>query len=113
MESDRGNGKTPGITESSGNIFADLNLPSTPEDLLKVEIARRIAKTIEKRGLTQVKVAQILGTDQAKVSAIVRGRLKDFGADRLVNYLVALGHDVHVQISERSHNGPGKIRISA
>jgi predicted XRE-type DNA-binding protein len=72
-----------------------------------------IGKTIERRGLTQLLAAEILGTDQAKVSAIVRGRLKDFGVDRLMNYLVALGHDVHVQISERIHKGPGKIRVSA
>ena len=103
----------PEHTRSSGNIVADLGLPSSPEDMLKVEIARAIGKTIERCGMTQVAAASKLGTDQAKVSAIVRGRLKDFTVDRLFNYLVALGHDVDIRISHRTRRSEGKIRVSA
>ena len=34
-------------TKSSGNVFADLGLPHSEEDMLKVEVARAIAATIE------------------------------------------------------------------
>ena len=112
MSKDEG-GRLPKHTKSSGNVFADLRLPSSPEDMLKVEMARAIGKTIERRGLTQVQAAKMLGTDQAKVSAIVRGRLKDFAVDRLFNYLVALGHDVDIRISQRLRRAEGKIRVTA
>ena len=101
------------FTESSGNVFVDLGLPSSPEDMLKVHIARAIGKTIERRKLTQVQAAKLLGTDQAKISAIVRGRLKDFAVDRLFNYLVALGHDIDINISTRLRRSEGKIRVTA
>lgn len=103
----------PKHTKSSGNVFADLGLPSSAEDMLKVEIAQAIGKTIERRGLTQVEAAKKLGTDQAKISAIVRGRLKDFALDRLFSYLVALGHDVDIRISQRARRTEGRIRVTA
>jgi predicted XRE-type DNA-binding protein len=105
--------KTPEHTVGSGNVFADLNLPSSPDDMLKVEIARAIGKSIDRLGLTQVQAAKKLGTDQAKISEIVRGRLKGFAVDRLLNYLVALGHDVDIRISQKARRDEGKIRVSA
>jgi predicted XRE-type DNA-binding protein len=101
------------VTDSSGNIFADLKLPSSDEDILKVKIAHAISVTIERRGLTQVEAASILRTDQAKVSAIVRGRLKDFSTERLFNFLTALGFDVDVNITPRAKETPGRIRVFA
>jgi predicted XRE-type DNA-binding protein len=112
VSADRENGKAS-VSDSCGNVFADLNLPHSEEDMLKVQIAFFISKTIEARGLTQVAAAKKLGTDQAKVSAIVRGRLKDFKIDRLFNYLVALGHDVDIHISQRARRDHGRIRITA
>lgn len=101
------------VSDSSGNIFADLNLPSSDEDILKVKIAHAIAVTIQKRRLTQVEAASILGTDQARVSAIARGRLKEFSTERLFNFLTALGFDVDVNISPRAKLAHGRIRVHA
>jgi predicted XRE-type DNA-binding protein len=112
VEKRRGNGEIE-FTRSSGNVFADLELPSSPEDLLKVQIAAAIGRAIDQLGLTQVAAAERIGTDQAKVSAIVRGRLKDFTVDRLINYLVALGHDVEIKISKRPRKSEGRVRVSA
>lgn len=100
-------------TRSSGNVFADLGLPHGEEDMLKVEMARAIAKTIDNRKLTQIAAAKIMGADQAKVSAIVRGRLKDFSADRLLSFLTALGHDIEISISKRCKEAPGRIKVHA
>ena len=49
------------VIRSSGNVFADLGLPSAPEDMLKVDIARAIAGTIRKRNLTQAAAGKIIG----------------------------------------------------
>ena len=112
MDADRENGRKA-VSDSSGNVFADLNLPHSEEDMLKVKIARAIAGTIEHKKLTQVAAASILGTDQAKVSAIVRGRLKDFSTERLFIFLTALGHDVEINISRRARKVPGSIKVHA
>ncbi len=101
------------VIESSGNVFADLGLPHAPEDMLKVNIARAIASTINKKNLTQAAAGAIIGVDQAKVSALLRGRLTGFSVERLVMFLVKLGRDVDITISREHLNREGKIRVKA
>ncbi|MBI5091604.1 MAG: XRE family transcriptional regulator [Candidatus Hydrogenedentes bacterium] len=52
----------------------------------------------EQRRLTQVEAAKLLGVDQAKVSALVCGRLSGFSTDRLFRFLNAPGRDVEVVV---------------
>ena len=59
------------VNDSSGNVFDDLNFPSSPDVMLKVEVLRAIAERIRRRKLTQVQAAEIIGTDQAKVSNLL------------------------------------------
>jgi predicted XRE-type DNA-binding protein len=94
----------PRFTESSGNVFADLGLPDAGTRLAKVELARRISMEIEARKLTQREVAAILGIDQPKVSAITRGRLREFSLDRLLTLLGRLGMDIEIIVS--ANRGP-------
>lgn len=99
------------VTDSSGNVFADLGLPSTDKDMLKVRIAMAISATLEKRGLTQVEAAKLIGTDQAKVSALLRGRLKDFSIERLMMFLLLLGRDIEIRLSKAARNHKGRIKV--
>jgi predicted XRE-type DNA-binding protein len=87
------------ITESSGNVFADLLLPEPDIRLAKAEMARAISLMIEELGLTQLQAADILGIDQPKVSAITRGRLADFSLDRLLTLVNRLGMDIEINVS--------------
>ena len=57
-----------------------------------------VHKVIEGRGLTQAQAADILGIDQPKVSALIRGKLGGFSLDRLFRFLNALGQDVQIVI---------------
>ena len=82
----------------SGNVFADLGLPDPDEALTKAGLAQAIADTIERRGLTQEQAAKLMGLDQPKVSAIVRGRLTGYTQDRLTRCVLALGNDVEITI---------------
>jgi predicted XRE-type DNA-binding protein len=75
------------VVPSSGNVFADLGLPAQEKDMLKVQIAMAISAAIEKRKLTQVEAAKIVNADQSKISALLRGRLKDFSVERLIQFL--------------------------
>jgi predicted XRE-type DNA-binding protein len=86
---------------SSGNVFADLGVPHPEEALAKTQIARAICLLIEKEGLTQRAIAKRLGIDQPKVSALVRGRLTDFSTDRLLRFLLKLGHHVKINIQSK------------
>ena len=85
----------------SGNVFADVGHPRPAEALAKAELARKIGIIIENRGLTQAAAAAVLEVDQPKVSALIRGRLAGFSLDRLVRFLVLLGHDVEIVVKAR------------
>lgn len=85
----------------SGNVFADIGHPRPAEALAKAELARKIGAIIEHRGLTQAAAAAVLEVDQPKVSALIRGRLAGFSLDRLVRFLVLLGHDVEIVVKAR------------
>jgi predicted XRE-type DNA-binding protein len=95
------------VTRSTGNVFADLGLDEADVALAKAKLAAQIAGIIERRGLTQAKAATVLGVDQPKVSALVRGRLTSFSTERLIRFLNALGSDVeivvHRNVRSRSH----------
>jgi predicted XRE-type DNA-binding protein len=93
-------------TVSSGNVFADLGLPNPEEALAKAELAHKITELVRDKGLTQAQTAKLLGVDQPKVSALMRGRLLGFSLERLMRFLLLLGQDIKitVQASPRSRS---------
>ena len=99
------------IEESSGNVFADLGLTAPEELLAKAELVQRIADIIAERKLTQVRAAKLLGIDQPKVSALLRGKLDGFSTDRLFRFLNALGRDVEIVIrpAKRLHEAETRV----
>lgn len=98
--------------ESSGNVFADLGIPGSSGAFAKAEIAARIAGTIKKRGLSQVRAAALLRITQADVSDLVRGKLKGFSTERLFRFLNALGKDIEIVILEHSaRRQTGSLRV--
>jgi predicted XRE-type DNA-binding protein len=72
-----------------------------------VALAREIARIVSERGLTQREAAELLGTAQPRISALVSGNVEGFSLDRLVKYLNLLGEDIHIVVlpkpSEREH----------
>jgi len=93
--------KENSVSTSSGNVFADLGLPNPEERLVKAELARKISEAITFRKLTQVQAAELLGIDQPKISALVRGRLSGFSIDRLFQFLNDLDNDVEIVIKRK------------
>jgi predicted XRE-type DNA-binding protein len=97
----------------SGNVFADLRVPRPEEALAKAELAHKITKLIERRRLTQAEAAKLLDVDQPKVSALRCGRLSGFSLDRLVRFVVLLGHDVEIVVKKRSRPGvPARLLVA-
>ena len=102
------------LTESSGNVFADLRVPDAEDALAKAGMAQAISSIIAKRHLTQREAARLLGIDQPKVSALVRGRLSGFSIDRLLRFLVALDRDVEITIKPKPRRrSGGRVNVVA
>jgi predicted XRE-type DNA-binding protein len=88
------------VTQSSGNVCADLGLPDADELYAKSLLSILIARTIRDRGLTQTEAARLLGTTQPKISDLFRGRLSGLSLERLFRFLNSLGKSVRIQVSE-------------
>lgn len=100
------------VTESSGNVFADMGLPEAEEELTKAQLASHIRQVIKRRRLTQVAAAAAMGIDQPKVSALLNGRLANFSSERLMRLLTALGQDVDIMVRAKPRNrAQGRIRV--
>lgn len=99
------------VDRSSGNVFADLEIPDADEYLAKSELAVRIFKIIKRRRLTQAAAGELLGISQPKVSALLSGRLDGFSTDRLFRFLNALGCDVRITVSRPHPHSPGHVQV--
>jgi predicted XRE-type DNA-binding protein len=100
------------VTESSGNVFADMGLPEAEEELTKAQLASHIRQVIKRQRLTQAAAATLMGIDQPKVSALLNGRLANFSSDRLMRLLTALGQDVDITVRAKPRNRThGRIRV--
>jgi predicted XRE-type DNA-binding protein len=100
-------------TESSGNAYRDLGFSDAEERLAKADLARRIGALIAQEGLTQQRAAAVLGVDQPKVSALMRGNLTGFSMDRLLRFALALGYDVDLTLHRRHEPGAaGSMRVA-
>jgi predicted XRE-type DNA-binding protein len=104
--------ETAEVEAGSGNVFADLALPHPREALARAELVQRICDLIAERGLTQAKAAVLLGIDQPKVSALLRGKINGFSTERLFRFLNALGQDVEIVVRpRRSADGEASTRV--
>ena len=90
------------VEKSSGNVFADLGLADPAANLARAQLAQQISDAIEERKLSQAQAAALLGIDQPKVSALIRGKLSGFSTDRLLRYLNALGRDIEIVIRTKA-----------
>ncbi len=94
------------VHASSGNVFADLGRPDAEEAFARIRLAQQIAEIIERKSLSQKEAAELMGLDQPKVSALVRGKLSGFSTDRLLRFLMLLGQDVDIVVRDKPNNHP-------
>ena len=86
------------VTESSGNVFADLGFPNPQREQLKAHLTLRIYRLIKGRGLTQTQAGEVLGIKQPHVSSLMRGQSGTFSVERLMDFLTLLGQDVEITV---------------
>lgn len=99
------------VTASSGNVFADLDLPDAVEEKTKMDLAIAINDAISERKLRQAAAAQILQATQPQISALARYKLSGFSVGRLIEFLAALDRDVEIVHRRSEHGGHGHIRV--
>jgi predicted XRE-type DNA-binding protein len=96
---------------STGNVFADLGLPNSEQELLKAKLTIQIHKLIKEQNLTQTKAAELLGTTQAQVSALMRCRPVSVSVGRLMEFLTVLGQDVEVTVRPSGTRAAGHMSV--
>ena len=100
------------VTRGTGNVFADLGFAEPEEELAKAHLLMLIQQAIRRQRLSQTAVAVLLGVDQPKVSALLKGRGANFSSMRLMRLLTRLGQDVDVTVREARHGRKrGRIRV--
>lgn len=97
---------------ADGNVFAVLGLPDAEDLQAKAQLANAIHRALTARGLTQAEAAALMGTTQAKVSAIVRCKLDGFSIDRLFRFLNALGQDVEILIAPKPDGRDARVHVA-
>jgi predicted XRE-type DNA-binding protein len=81
------------VTQSSGNVFADLGFENEEAVLLKLraDLMAGLRSTIAERGWTQQEAAAHLHVGQSRVSDLVRGKWEKFSLDMLVTLATRAG----------------------
>lgn len=96
---------------SSGNVFADLGLPNSEQELVKAKLTVQIYRLLKDRRLTQTQAAKLLGTTQAQVSALMRCRPVSVSVGRLMEFLTILGQDVEVTVKPATKRRTGHMSV--
>ena len=89
------------ITESSGNVFADLGLSAEESTLLAMrsQLMGELRLVIRDRGWTQAKAAEVLGVSQSCVSDLMRGKWEKFSLDILITLAIRAGRQVELHLA--------------
>jgi predicted XRE-type DNA-binding protein len=90
---------------SSGNVFADVELPDAPKLKIKSGLVIEITKAVRKMGLSQEEVGRRMGISQAKVSGLLRGDFTNLSERKLMDCLNRLGYDIEIRLT------PGSTQI--
>lgn len=94
--------KKKDLEKKTTNVFEDLGLQNPEERLVKAELAIQINFLIKQKGLNQKEAAEILETDQAKISALHKGKLAGFSLERLFRFLNILGQSISIKVSNKT-----------
>jgi predicted XRE-type DNA-binding protein len=71
----------------------------------------RIDRIIRERKLTQSAAGELMGIDQPKVSAMLAGQFRGYSVERLMRFLVALGHDVEIVVKPKKRRA-AELRVA-
>jgi predicted XRE-type DNA-binding protein len=90
------------VQRSSGNVFADLDLPDAEKLKIKSGLVIEIRRAMRRLGLTQQEAAKRMGITQPKVSDMMRGDFSNLSERKLMDCLNRLGYDIEIKIMPAS-----------
>ena len=85
------------VRRSSGNVFADLELPDADKLKIKSGLVIEIRKAMRRLGLTQQEAAKRMRITQPKVSDMMRGNFSNLSERKLMDCLNRLGYDIEIK----------------
>lgn len=92
------------IITSCGNVFADLGLENSEELLVKAELIRKIYIIVINEKISDTELANILKIELAQVIDLMSGKLGEFSAPQLFQFLNALDQDVEIVVRPKSQS---------
>ena len=89
------------ITESSGNVFADLGYSPDEAAILQMraDLMANLRKFIKTKKLTQTEAAKIFGVSQSRVSDLITGKWEKFSLEMLITLATKAGKHVTLKIA--------------
>jgi predicted XRE-type DNA-binding protein len=100
------------VTYSEESAFHALSLADADDLRLRADLMSKLGEIIAARGLTQAQAGELMHMDQPRVSALLKGKLAKFSAERLLRALNDLGQDVELRITP-ARKGKGRLRVAA
>jgi len=89
------------IFESSGNVFADLDLEPAEAAILhmRAKLMNDLRLYIQSSDMTQMEAAQKLGIAQSRISDLVRGKWDKFSLEMLITLEARAGRQVTLELA--------------
>lgn len=94
------------IKETTGSVYAALNMPDAEQMLIKAQLAMKIGEIIRSRKLSQQRAADMTGIAQAKLSKMLNGQFRGISEAKMLACLTRLGRDVQIVV------GPARPAVS-
>jgi len=89
------------ITESSGNVFADLGFEPAEASILEMraKLMSDLREYIESSGMTQPEAAKRLKINRVRMSDLMRGRWEEFSLEMLITLAARVGRKVTLELA--------------
>ncbi|MGF1491033.1 MAG: helix-turn-helix domain-containing protein [Microcoleaceae cyanobacterium] len=101
------------VEKSSGNVFADLDIPDSSEFLAKAKITAKICDLFIENDVGLAKAAELFEIEQSELYNLMQGQLDSFSLERLFRWLNILDQDVDILIRPKQNpDWDGEIRVT-
>ena len=100
------------LEESTGNVYADLDMADADEMIIKAQLASKIGEIIKSRKWSQQQAADVLGLTQPKLSKMLRGQFRGISEAKMLDCLARLGRNVQIVVGPaRRTTSVGQIAV--
>jgi predicted XRE-type DNA-binding protein len=104
--------KAPQYAIDTGSVYNALDYSDADEMQIKAQLVTKIAEILDRKGLTQIEAAALLGLTQPKLSKLLRGGFRGVSERRLLDCLTRLGRDVQIVVKEPARSKEhGKLTV--